>query len=197
MTNHDDYRIASPFRYRQHVWALLCLACLLAGIGAGWVIPQFVGTSPEHNIWFMSSFGAAAILVLGSFAIQRAGSRTRRKQRETLRRGIDLKEVQKSLVHYGYQPPIVEARGFRTQLMKISRRSEVANTAPLIIVQHFDGAETLIRCEGISKDFVLQKGQMARIDFAINDFNRQIVFLPIEESGANTAYVLVHFIMNE
>lgn len=152
---------------------------------------------PTENMWFMATFGAAFILVLGAVGIQRSGSRGRRLQRETLRRGIDLKELQRTLINYGFQPPLIETRGLRSQMLKLSRRSEIANEAPLVLIQHFDGAEVLIRCEGIGKDFHLQKGHLARIDFAASDINRQVVFVPLEESSESTSYVLVHMIVNE
>jgi hypothetical protein len=173
------------------------VACLLAGIGTGWILPQLLGPSPEHHIWFLSSFAAAAILVLGAFAIQRTTTQVRRKQRETLRRGIDLADVQKSLMHYGYQPPIIQTSGLKSQLLKISRRTEIPNTAPLVLIEHHDGADMFVRCEGIQKDYLMQGRQMVRVDFAPGDINRQITFLPMEESGSSTGYILVHFIANE
>lgn len=195
-TNHENHRIASPFRYRNLVWAMVSTASLLIGIGLGWGLVRML--SAQNDIWFMTSFAAAAILILGAYAVQRSHTRPRRRQRETLRQGIDLKHLQKSLINYGYQPPVIEATGLRTQMLKISRRNELPNEAPLVLIEHFDGADLLVRCEGIGKDYLLQKGSLVRVDFAINDINRQIVFIPLEQNSIETTgYVLVHLIVNE
>lgn len=195
MTNDENYRIASPYKTRTRIWALLTIASMLLGIGTGWVLVRLL--SAQDDQWFLASFAASAILILAAVIMERSRTRVKRRQKETLRQGIDLKHLQKSLISYGYQPPVIETLGLRTQLIKVSRRNEIPNDAPLVIIEHFDGADMLVRCEGIGKDYILQKNTLVRIDFATHDLNRQIVFLPIEDSLEPTGYVLVHCIMNE